>query len=146
MKCYYCGKEGHWKKDCYKRKSAEGGTSTSGGSREFTFLAEEVVKTPRTGWIIDSGASQHLCGNKNDFATYTKISKDQDITIADGTKIQATGIGDIEIVTKAGSITLTGVWHVPDIGGNLLSLSSIIDAGYDVEFGPILHTVSKASV
>ena len=55
-------------------------------------------------------------------------------------------MGDIEIVTDAGTITLTGVWHLPDIGGNLLSVSRIIDAGYTVEFGPTLCIVSKDNI
>ena len=114
-KCYHCGKEGHWKKDCYKRKSEEVANTQSGGAREFTFLAEAPTEVDRVGWIIDSGASQHLGGNRKDFTTYSHISKVQAITIADGTKIEAVGKGNIEIETEAGSITLTDVWHVPNI-------------------------------
>ena len=142
-KCFHWGKEGHWKKDCYKRKSEEGGQPQSGGSREFTFLAEGPAQAPKVGWIIDSGASQHLCGNRKDFATYTNIIRTQAITIADGTKIEAAGKGDIEIATEAGSITLTDVWHVPNIGGNLMSVSRMVDAGYSVEFGPTMCTVNQ---
>ena len=61
-RCHYCGKEGHWKKECYKRKSDEG-SGTTGLSREFTFLAQEPVEQTPMGWVIDSGASQHLCGD-----------------------------------------------------------------------------------
>ena len=64
------------------------------------------------GWIVDSGASQHLCGDRRHFSTYTSISTDQTITIADGAKIQAVASGEVEISTKGASITLTGVWHV----------------------------------
>jgi len=145
-KCHYCGKEGHWKKDCYKRKTEESGNGTNGGAREFTFLARETVKRPQMGWVIDSGASQHLCGNRTHFSTYKTISAEHEITIADGSKIQAVGLGDIEIATEAGCITLTGVWHVPDIGGSLLSVSRIVDAGYTVEFGPVACYISKAGI
>jgi len=98
------------------------------------------------GWIINSGASQHLCGNRNDFITYTNISKVQEITIVDGTKMKAKGVGAIEIVTEVTSITLTNVWHVPDIGGNLMSVSLMVDAGYTVEFGASTCSVRKAGV
>ena len=67
------------------------------------------------GWIIDSGASQHLCGDQDQFGTYTTISSEHGITIADGTKIEAIGSGVGQIATEDGGITLTGVWHVPDI-------------------------------
>jgi len=98
------------------------------------------------GWIIDSGASQHLCGNRNDLITYTNISKVQEITIADGKKIKAKGVGAIEIVTEVTTITLTNVWHVPDIGGNIMSVSHMVDAGYTVEFGESTCSVRKAGV
>jgi len=145
-KCHYCGKDGHWKKECYKRKSDEAGNQNTGGSQEFTFVAEDPPPAARMGWIIDSGASQHLCGNRNDFITYTNISKVQEITIADGTKIKAKGVGAIEIVTEVTSITLTNVWHVHDIGGNLMSVSRMVDAGYTVEFGKSTCSVCKAGV
>ena len=61
------------------------------------------------GWVIDLGASQHLCGNRTHFSTYKSISAEHEIPIVDGSKIQAVGLGDIEIATEAGCITLTGV-------------------------------------
>jgi len=98
------------------------------------------------GLVIASGASQLLCGNRTHFATYKSISAEHEITIAKGIKIQAVGLGDIETATEAGCITLMGVWHVPDIGGTLLSVSKIVDAGYTVEFGPIACYISKAGI
>jgi len=95
---------------------------------------------------MDSGASQHLCGNRNAVATYTNISKVLEITIADGTKIKAKGVGTIEIVSQESSITLKDVWHVPDIGGNLLSVSRMVDPCYTVEFGQSTCNVRKAGV
>lgn len=62
-KCYYCEMEGHWKKDCYKRKTEEGSSASASASKEFTLLAQEVLARPQMGWIIDSEASQHLCGD-----------------------------------------------------------------------------------
>ena len=147
-KCYYCGKEGHWKNDCYKRKSDETGKQHEGygGSQEFTFLAEKAELNLTSGWIVDSGASQHYCGDRRAFSCYSYISKDQAITIADRKKIKATGIGEIPIPTVTGSIKLTNVWHVPGIGGNLLSVSRMVDASYRVEFGARICTVSKNRV
>lgn len=98
------------------------------------------------GWIIDSGASQHLCGDHDQFSTYNKISGEHGITIADGTKIEAIGSGEVQIGTVGGGITLTGVWHVPDIERNLLSVSRIVDAGYTVEFGPKACMITKGNM
>jgi len=115
------------------------------GVREFTFIAQETVEKPLMGWIIDSGASQHLCGEGTHFSTNKTISSEQGVTIAEGTKIQAVGLEEVQIATEAGGITLTEVWHVPDIGGNLLLVSRIVDAGYAVEFGPISCIISKGA-
>ena len=145
-KCYYCRKEGHWKKDCLKRKSEEAGNGNNNGSREFTFLAEEQVEQPRRGWTIDSEARQHLCGDRDQFSNYTTISSEQAITSPNRTKIQAIISGEVLIATENGGIMLTGVWHVPDIGGNILLVSRIVDAGYPMEFGPTACIITKGNM
>ena len=66
--------------------------------------------------------------------------------IADGTKIQASGMRTIEITMDEGSITLMDIWHVPLIGGSLMSVSRMLDAGYTVEFGYTKCIVRKAGV
>jgi len=48
--------------------------------------------------------------------------------------IKAEGIGNVEIVTRAGVIVLTRVWHVPSVGTGLISVTQMVDAGYQVEF------------
>ena len=88
-KCYHCRKEGHWKKNCYRCKVEETGSQPRGGSQEFTFLVQEPQpSTPRLGWIIDSGASQHLCGIKEAFVTGALYRK-TDPKIATAPKTQS---------------------------------------------------------
>jgi len=145
-KCYYCGKPGHWKKDCYKRKSDEASAGVQGHVKEFTFLAKDRIGNPDNGWIIDSGASQYLTQDRTKFASYEEVSKDKWITIADGTKLQACGIGDVEISTKPGAICLRNVLYVPTVGTSLISVPRIVDAGFTVEFDESMCFVSKAGV
>jgi len=132
-KCYHCGKSGHWKKDCFKRK-AEEASGTGTRTKEFTFLAEDPQCLPGSNWIIDSGAGQHLARYRTEFCTYRTVSQSWEITIADGTKIQEHGIGDIELTTEVGVIRLTEMWHVPNMAASLISVARMVDAGYAVEF------------
>ena len=142
-KCHYCGKTGHWKKDCYKKRSDEAAASMSSRGKEFTFLAEDYTFPSGMGWIIDSGASQHISNDRVRFTTYTNVREVQAITIADGTRLAACGMGNIEISTKAGCITLTDVWHVPTIETSLISVARMVDAGFTVAFSKLMCSVSK---
>jgi len=74
------------------------------------------------------------------------VRAEQAITIADGIKIQAKGIGEITVATEAVNITLSDVWHVPDIEGNIVSVSRMVDAAYLVEFGPTTYTISRNGI
>ena len=135
-KCFYCQKEGHWKRDCFKRKADEAKEPTHQLSTEQAGLAFTVLDHPieirdNTIWIIDSGASQYLCNTKEIFlrGTYQQITH-RGIEIADGSRIEAVGKGDIQI----GNLRLTGVLYVPRVGGNLISVGRLIDCGYEVSF------------
>lgn len=142
-KCHYCSKSGHWKRDCYKRKADEAAGGGTAHAREFTFLADSTKSRAGDGWIIDSGASQHRSLNRTQFCTHGSVSGPQLITIEDGSTIEAEGIGNVEIVTEAGVIVLTRVWHVPSIGTGLISVTRMVDAGYHVEFEGTTCYVSR---
>jgi len=123
-KCFYCQKEGQWKRDCYQKKADEGKDSNQAARGEQSGLAPTVYETGNTTkplfhWIIDSGASQHLCSNQGSFitGTYQAIAP-QGIKIADGSRIEAIGRGDISV----GQLLLSDVSHVPRVGGNLISV------------------------
>jgi len=72
------------------------------------------------------------------------VSTAQAITIADGTKINAHGIGDTETATRAGVIHLTEVWHFPPIEARLMCVAGMGDAGYAVASEATIGYISKA--
>ncbi|KAL2922830.1 Retrovirus-related Pol polyprotein from transposon RE1 [Bienertia sinuspersici] len=74
-------------------------------------------------WIIDSGATNHICSNIDLFYDYAKYIRSSDsITIADGKKVKIEHVGTIHFDN---SIILTGVLHVPDFKYNLISATKL---------------------
>ena len=73
-------------------------------------------------WILDSGASNHLSGNKDLFSYLTITSPLPIITLANGFQIMAKGIGS---VCPLPSVPLTSVLYVPDCPFNLISISKL---------------------
>ena len=75
-------------------------------------------------WIIDSGATCHICNDRKLFRT---LRKPQDVTLGDGNVLSATGLGkfDLELVLKNEQVKygrLQNVLYVPKLAYNLLSV------------------------
>jgi len=144
-RCFYCQKKRHWKRDCFQKKADKGKESNQAARGEHSGLVFTVYETGNTtkhlfDWIIDSGACQNLCSNQGSFirGNYKEIAP-QGIEIADGSRIEAIGRGDI----STGQLILSDVLHVPRVGGNLISVGRLIDAGYGVSFESARCTISK---
>ena len=133
-KCYECGKTGHIRKNCYtylrKIKSQSSNINNANitindNDDNVTVFASALTSFDNcnNSWIIDSGASQHMCNDKNSFSKLTKLSQPIQIVIGDGKKLVADSIGNvvIQIISPEGktiNCTITDVLFVTDLAYN----------------------------
>jgi hypothetical protein len=127
--CHYCKKPGHYIKDCRKR-IREQGAGPSGG-RAVAMTAQ--VDTVATDWIIDSGASKHVCRSKEPFqGTIMPLRNPIPVVIGNNEEVKAVGIGNV-LIEQLG-IELKNVLHVPDMAANLFSVRAATKLGNEVHF------------
>ena len=89
------------------------------------------VTEPAHDWIVDSGATCHICNSKELFEELHSLSKSQKVTLGDGRTVEAMGTGVVEVKLKLPSgeskIGLSGeVLYVPTLAYNLLSVAKAI--------------------
>jgi hypothetical protein len=93
-------------------------------------------------WIVDSGATNHITGDRSAFLNYQTLKKgdsEHTISVADSQEIDVIGVGDITLAFKGQGkqYLLERVLHVAEFGTN--SLLSVIrltnDQQLKVEFG-----------
>jgi Reverse transcriptase (RNA-dependent DNA polymerase)/gag-polypeptide of LTR copia-type/GAG-pre-integrase domain len=92
-----------------------------------------------TKWIIDSGASSPMSSHRDWFHMYRDISPPKKVWLGDNRYILATGIGQLHLEMdlgggKKGHTIIRSAYYVPDVSGNLLSVSYLIKQGYSVNF------------
>jgi hypothetical protein len=90
------------------------GTKASG-----SFL--NLISFLNTQWVLDSGATDHMIGNRNILETFNKFSTKQYVTVVNGEKMEILGDGSITIFLRK----VSNVFLVKDCASNLLSISRI---------------------
>ncbi|KAL5494293.1 hypothetical protein EMCRGX_G015594 [Ephydatia muelleri] len=160
-KCFNCGKLGHiqrycrakredqdWikedqkeRKDFHKQKvtvSVDNDSDTNGddcGLENSADCALPVIDE----WIIDSGATTHMCSNKKAFTTLYQLESPIKVTVGDGRALTAVGRGDVVLnmecpSSKSESCTLHDVLYVPELSYNLVSVAKVSQKGKIVKF------------
>src|SRR6266702_518218 len=89
-------------------------------------------------WIVDSGASHTMCSNRKWFTHFTPLLTPVKIVLGDNSSIQGTGVSRIAVEMKAkgqwNRAVLQDVLYVPELHGNLLSVSQLARRAANVRF------------
>ena len=148
VKCHHCGKFGHIRrfcKDLNKDKGTKDSKSPankgnqvakgqSGSHNESLGLVLQSLTVSACGidsekWIVDSGATSHMCNNKALLEDFVELSEPVDVMLGDGKILNAIGSGVVTVHTnlangKQQECKLHNVLFVPNVSYNLLSVSN----------------------
>ena len=135
--CDHCEKQGHVKDDCWHlNKVDEKSQKAKMVTDETTNCCFCTSSNTDKNWHIDSGATSHMCSNKDLFDEFKESV--EKIIIADGNTLEAKGKGTVYLkIYNEGdikTIKLLIVLYVPKIEGNLISVSKIVEKGFNIVF------------
>ena len=150
--CHYCKRPGHIKKDCFDFARAQ--SSKRNGkpknptrqskkerqaSHDAMMISNALVARSRNDWIVDSGATSHMCNDRSMFTELRELGSGDKVTLGDGSTLDVTGEGtvDMDMLLSDGirrKCTLKKVLYVPKLAYNLISVVRASDAEKTVHF------------
>jgi hypothetical protein len=147
----HLGKE--WDSDCSSSDSDNEGLVASAFDKSSLFpnerhtclMAKEkkVYASGGSSWIIDSGCTNHMMGEKKMFTSYVKNKDSQDtIIFGDGNQGKVKGLGKIAITNEH---SISNIFLVESLGYNLLSVSQLCHMGYNCLFTNVDVSVFRRS-
>ncbi len=147
MICFECQKPGHKRSEChslkkdYKKGYKSKESSAYVAMKEFNFVADYAKKAlDKDIWIIDSGASSHICNNKNLFVELSEtVDSEHRIGVGNGEKVQVAGKGTVKPLVRDSkgnlvTMTLNNVLYAPGMDGNFISFKKILRMGHGYDF------------
>jgi hypothetical protein len=129
--CHCCSNPGHLKRDCHARILAE-----QNGSQAKVLMAG-LGASSSTTWLVDSGASHHVCSDRAMFRSLRE-SRVKSVLTANHGVTSLKGQGNVQLrVSVHGSskvVKVFDVLYVPDFVAHLLSVGTLADQGMPVAF------------
>ena len=150
--CHYCGKPGHYKRDCRKwaqsqakvvERGKKGGARLSGqrcdSNQDAMLIGQALTAKSEREWLVDSGATSHMCNNRNLFKQVRDLDSAETITLGDGRNLEVKSVGTVELEMllpdgSSRSCSLQKVLYVPELAYNLVSVSRATEARKRVTF------------
>ncbi|CAI5725772.1 unnamed protein product [Peronospora destructor] len=159
--CYGCGKIGHVKADCRKKKTGDingGRRGKSGGNIVLAIGKGTSKKGSRRAkcdltlaisddsvWILDSGSSRHLVNN----ASLLQDVRDckHECHLADGEVIKLSRVGSVVLTVMVKGhqrdVTLTEVYLAPELSQNIMSYGKLERKGFGLVYDGTTRALAR---
>ena len=155
--CYVCGKPGHHAAQCRFRKRNDNPPKPKAnlvdgdghGDDIIVAVVSQVNMVTNTNkWVIDSGATRHICADKNAFASYSPVGEGEELVyLGDSRTTVVLGKGKVLLKLISRKIlALNNVLHVPSIRVNLVSVALLGKVGVKISFESDKIVMSKNNV
>ncbi|KAL0451904.1 UNVERIFIED_CONTAM: hypothetical protein Slati_1168500 [Sesamum latifolium] len=156
-------KKGHIKKDCRFKKQKKEVPNVQVAEANvdeivamvtnwhISFVTELNMATTvqSNDWWYDSGATIHVCNDKNLFKDYEIATEGQKVLMGNANTAAVLGKGSVEVhFTSGKKLLLTNVLHVPEIRKNLVSAALLCKKGLKavIESDKLIFTKSGVFV
>ena len=159
--CHHCGQEGHWNRDCPKKKKKPDQPSSSSLNVVETEASASDAKcdnilcylsSSTEDWLMDSGATEHLTPWRSNLLDYVSFPESHQTHVVLGdskTRLRILGKGKAikwvqhPTTHEFTKVTLTDVQHIQGITRCFLSLSTFDDKGFELHMKSHQFRLSK---
>jgi hypothetical protein len=112
-----------------------------GDLKQETKLVLEAYSSGGSSWVLDSGCTNHMTGERSMFSSYSPITNpSENIIFGDNSKGGVIGLGKDAITLKH---SISNVLHVDSLKFNLLSVSQLCEMGFNCLFTNVGVEVTK---
>ena len=136
--CRYCKQEGHSIETCPKLEGKRVSFATTPKQSNCTHLRRVCSEPSISGWLIDSGSTDHISPDCANMLDYVKYDKPDILIVANGGREEIIGEGTVQVFLQTGnSLFLYNVKHVPSAKKRLLSVGKAYYDGIDVHINGV---------
>lgn len=139
VKCYNCGKDGNFSRDCRAPRGGSaskfrgGGGSSGGHGRTETNWSCTTGTCEPNAWYIDAGSTAHMSKSTN-LVVEKQPAASESVTVANSSALKVEGVGVVNLSTPLSNVKIEKVLVVPEICAKLLSVSSMVRKGMRLVF------------
>jgi uncharacterized protein YukE len=158
--CFVCGRSGHKAYHCRYRKHNNMSPKpkvnlTKGDDKKdddddiiAAVISEVNLVSDVEKWVVDSGATRHICANRTAFTSYTSVGVDEDqVYLGDSRTAAVNSKGKVILkLTSGKTLVLSDVLHMPTIRTNLISVALLNKVGVKVSLESNKIVITKNDV